>query len=150
MSKIYRGRRRAHNEDPEILVVTDGQEAPLRHVAKHSPTGMEWGYGGSGPADLARSILIDALIAVMCVECDGDGCYACDSGYFGVSTQLYQDFKWDVICKLPRSGFDLSSSDIFTWIERWRNRNGEQTQLRVGGATATPSVPRNFRSVTKK
>ena len=35
--------------------------APLRHVCRHSPDGFEWGYGGSGPADLARSILIDCL-----------------------------------------------------------------------------------------
>jgi hypothetical protein len=30
---------------------------PLEHVVRHSPSGIEWGYGGSGPADLARSIL---------------------------------------------------------------------------------------------
>jgi hypothetical protein len=32
----------------------------LYHLAYHSPTGFAWGYGGSGPADLARSILLDA------------------------------------------------------------------------------------------
>ena len=26
----------------------------------HSPTGFEWGYGGSGPADLALNILLKA------------------------------------------------------------------------------------------
>src|SRR5215469_776339 len=30
----------------------------LTHRPRHSPTGMTWGYAGSGPADLARSILI--------------------------------------------------------------------------------------------
>jgi hypothetical protein len=30
---------------------------PLRHICYHSPTGFEIGYGGSGPADLALSIL---------------------------------------------------------------------------------------------
>jgi len=34
-------------------VVTD----PLPHMELHSPTGMSWGYAGSGPADLALSIL---------------------------------------------------------------------------------------------
>ncbi len=28
---------------------------------RHSPDGFSWGYGGSGPADLARSILADYL-----------------------------------------------------------------------------------------
>lgn len=34
---------------------------PLRHrIVYHSPTGFEWGYAGSGPADLALNILADA------------------------------------------------------------------------------------------
>lgn len=34
---------------------------PLRtDVANHSPTGHEWGYGGSGPAQLALDLLLDA------------------------------------------------------------------------------------------
>lgn len=35
----------------------DGTRTPVRHRVYHSPTGFEYGYGGSGPADLARSIL---------------------------------------------------------------------------------------------
>lgn len=31
----------------------------LHHVQRHSPTGFEIGYNGSGPADLALSILCD-------------------------------------------------------------------------------------------
>lgn len=34
---------------------------PLRHIPFHSPAGMEWGYEGSGPADLALAILVDHL-----------------------------------------------------------------------------------------
>lgn len=30
-------------------------------VANHSPTGFEWGYGGSGPAQLALALLLDVL-----------------------------------------------------------------------------------------
>lgn len=45
---------------------------PLRHHVKHSPTGLEWGYGGSGPADLARSILIEILgPRAICRACGG-------------------------------------------------------------------------------
>jgi hypothetical protein len=32
---------------------------PLKHYPMHSPDGFEWGYGGSGPADLALAILLD-------------------------------------------------------------------------------------------
>ncbi len=34
---------------------------PLVHLAFHSPDGFGWGYHGSGPADLARSIVGDLL-----------------------------------------------------------------------------------------
>jgi hypothetical protein len=33
----------------------------VAHVPRHSPTGMTWGYEGSGPAAAARSLLIAAL-----------------------------------------------------------------------------------------
>ncbi len=32
---------------------------PLTHIPYHSPDGFEWGYAGSGPADLALAILAD-------------------------------------------------------------------------------------------
>ncbi len=35
----------------------DGTIEPVRQVVFHSPTGLEYGYGGSGPADTALSIL---------------------------------------------------------------------------------------------
>lgn len=34
---------------------------PLAHRLHHSPDGFAWGYHGSGPAELARSILADHL-----------------------------------------------------------------------------------------
>lgn len=60
--------------DDEAVTIT-----PLRHYVRHSPTGMEWGYGGSGPADLARSILIDVLgDEALCNECGGLGLVVLD------------------------------------------------------------------------
>ena len=51
-----------------------GDRYPLPHIKRHSPTGMSWGYEGSGPADLARSLLIDALgPAAACPLCNGTG-----------------------------------------------------------------------------
>ena len=34
---------------------------PLRHIPFHSPSGFEWSFAGSGPADLALALLIDHL-----------------------------------------------------------------------------------------
>ena len=48
--------------DPDDVVLyreIDGTaRATVNHVVRHSPTGIEWGYHGSGPADLARSVLL--------------------------------------------------------------------------------------------
>lgn len=72
---VYRG---VGNDNPAggrlVLVETpDGDViGPLRHVVKHSPSGYTWGYAGSGPADLALSLLTDALgEAAKCATCNG-------------------------------------------------------------------------------
>ena len=48
-----------------LVTVCDGQKSeplPLRlDLFNHSPTGFSWGYGGSGPAQLALALLADAL-----------------------------------------------------------------------------------------
>lgn len=62
--KVYHGMRLGPDTASEVeIFVTDahGPGKPLVHRVRHSPTGMNWGYSGSGPADLARSILWDAL-----------------------------------------------------------------------------------------
>ena len=57
---------------------------PRLDLSNHSPTGFEWGYGGSGPAQLALAILADAL--------RNDR----------LALKLHQRFKWAVIAKLDR------------------------------------------------
>ena len=48
-----------------VVTVCDGQKSeplPLRlDLFNHSPTGFSWGYGGSGPAQLALALRADAL-----------------------------------------------------------------------------------------
>lgn len=74
----------------------------LPHVVRHSPTGLEWGYGGSGPADLALSIMAHI------------------NEVQGVSVSLYQTFKMDVVSGLDRDGFQLHASDVREWLsKRW-------------------------------
>jgi hypothetical protein len=70
-----------------LVTVCDGQKSeplPLRlDLFNHSPTGFSWGYGGSGPAQLALALLADAL---------GDDDRA---------LQLHQDFKFKVVACWP-------------------------------------------------
>lgn len=101
----------------------DREVRELRHVVRHSPDGFEWGFGGSGPADLALSILADALgPASRCAACRGDrevdGTLCLDCGGSGLSEALretYQGFKWDVVAGLPRR-FVLPRAEVRRWL----------------------------------
>ena len=57
-------------------------------IVNHSPDGFNWGYGGSGPAQLALAILLRCLSKREALS-------------------RYQQFKWDVIAKLPQSDFEI-------------------------------------------
>ena len=71
----------------------------MPHATRHSPTGIEWGYGGSGPADLALSVLL-ALA---------------DERAAGA---LYQRFKHEVVARIPEAGGVLRAVDVRAWVER--------------------------------
>lgn len=58
--KVYIAERDADGT-VQAWVDEQGDYYQLPHLVHHSPTGFEYGYGGSGPADLARSIVGDFL-----------------------------------------------------------------------------------------
>jgi hypothetical protein len=89
--KCYAGRRQGY----AAIVTVDGRRLnPRWDLWNHSPTGFEWGYGGSGPAQLALAILADHLR-------DDEQ-----------ALNFYQRFKWAVIAELPGRGWTLTSDDI--------------------------------------
>ena len=52
----------------------------VRHVVVDSPTGLSWGFVGSGPADTARSVLLSALDEdARCRTCCGTGYVTADT-----------------------------------------------------------------------
>ncbi len=61
--KTYHGSRAADGRCKVWVSDGNGLKRPLRlslDLRNHSPTGFEWGYGGSGPAQLALALLADA------------------------------------------------------------------------------------------
>jgi uncharacterized protein DUF6166 len=72
---VYRGIRGPAGS--AVIVIEDlaGRRlGHLPHIVRHSPAGLNWGYGGSGPADAARSLLLDALGEQgICTGCGGTG-----------------------------------------------------------------------------
>jgi len=60
--KFYEGRRTADGTT-EVMVVDGALRVPLPprlDLENKSPTGFNWGYGGSGPAQLALAMIADA------------------------------------------------------------------------------------------
>ena len=67
-------------------------------LVNHSPDGFNWGYGGSGPAQLALALLL----------------------YFTsnerISRCYYQDFKWEVVSRLP-GDFEIDSKAVYDFLD---------------------------------
>lgn len=81
---------------------------PLRHYERHSPDGFNWGYAGSGPADLARSMLIDYFVRRNRMSEERAGRQA---------ERLYQRFKFDVIAKHPmHDDLLVTETEIRGWL----------------------------------
>ena len=89
--KRYEGKREGYAAD----VTVNGRPLnPRLDLWNHSPTGFEWGYGGSGPAQLALALLAEHL---------GDDDEA---------VELHQEFKREVVAKFDRRGWTLTSEQM--------------------------------------
>lgn len=89
----------------------------LDHRICHSPTGLQWGYGGSGPADLALSILKNYFLRQSIPADRADK----------LALKYYQKYKWDVIAKVEG---DLRITQ--TEIEGWFKGKGHKIDCNIG------------------
>jgi len=67
-------------------------------VYSHSPTGFEFGYGGSGPAQLALAILLDAGFTPEW------------------ALRIHQDFKWEFVATMSSTGGLIPIEAIYNWV----------------------------------
>ena len=96
-ARIYRGFTTPDGER-RVTVTANGITRdldPRLDLRNHSPTGLNWAYGGSGPAQLALALLADAL---------GDDRRA---------LALYQDYKWRVVSGLDNAGWELTAGEVW-------------------------------------
>jgi hypothetical protein len=96
------------------------RELPLRlEVRNHSPTGFEWGYGGSGPAQLALALLLNYFESFH------------PDGNVGAALIMYQAFKFKVIGRLPapgaENGWSMTTADIRAFVDEFRKADSEST-----------------------
>lgn len=106
MSVVYRGRRRTEKGVVKDLEVTrDGvhfSPALSRRVRNHSPDGFNWGYTGSGPAQLALALLLDV------------------DDRPGVAVRLYQAFKAQVVAGWGDE-WEITADAVREWLARnWK------------------------------
>ncbi len=104
----------------------EGEDLPLRlDIHSHSPDGFEWGYGGSGPSQLALALIAHAMQ-------DDE-----------LTKRLYPQFRDVGIATIQQDMWMLSSTDIQKWvesfleIERWvaygqESRDPQKTSTIVG------------------
>jgi hypothetical protein len=96
---IYRGYR--YQEAGPLVVTKDGKPlspGPSQKVFNHSPNGFQWGYGGSGPAQLALALLLDA------------------TGDPDLSVRLHQRFKRHFVATWGEK-WQISTDEIETWLD---------------------------------
>jgi hypothetical protein len=98
--KRYEGRR----TEQGVVVTVDSQRLnPRLDLWNHSLTGFEWGYTGSGAAQLALALLADCLDD----EADAIG--------------WHQDFKSAVVAGLPLAGWTLTEQEIRETLYAFEN-----------------------------
>lgn len=96
---IYRGY--SYQESGALVVTKDGaplSPAPSQKLYNHSPDGFQWGYGGSGPAQLALALLLDA------------------TGDSDLSVSLHQHFKRQFVAGW-REKWEITTEEIKRWVE---------------------------------
>ncbi|MBI5598408.1 MAG: hypothetical protein HY890_01570 [Deltaproteobacteria bacterium] len=91
----YEGRRK-NNE-----VLANGlplNPAPSQKLRYHSPDGFNWGYAGSGPAQLALAILLHHAGKE-------------------VALFLYQSFKWEFVSRWE-DNWRITGAEIDEWTQK--------------------------------
>jgi hypothetical protein len=96
--KTYVGIR---DPDGVCRVTVDGKALnPRLDLRNHSPTGFEWGYSGSGPAQLALALCADV------------------TGEDDRAVNVYQHFKNGIVSGMAKSGWEFSEAAMLTVIEK--------------------------------
>jgi hypothetical protein len=83
-------------------------------VAHHSPDGFEFGYGGSGPADLALNVC-QLYLNMTGYEGKEVKCY--DGNAWTLAFALHQKFKSQFIASAPRTGRVIPFVEIDNWFK---------------------------------
>ncbi|TXH47970.1 MAG: hypothetical protein E6Q97_25865 [Desulfurellales bacterium] len=103
--------------------LSDGRAATnVPHIVlQHSPTGFEWGYSGSGPAELALNVL-HLILPPTGWEPARPLPHAVRRGEHVLVSEsaerLHHLFKWAFLAGLPKAGGHIPLEVINEWVSR--------------------------------
>jgi len=95
----YRGYRHTEGLGPQLVTKDDDilDPTPSQKIWNRSPDGFNWGYQGSGPAQLALALLYD-------VTRDKD-----------IAVRLHQEFKRDYVSTWSDT-WEITNASIQGWV----------------------------------
>lgn len=81
-------------------------------IINHSPDGFAWGYGGSGPSQLALALLLAVGVKP------------------SLAIRLHPDFKNDVIVAIPNEDdFRMEVKAVRNWCNAQEKKNADLREL---------------------
>jgi hypothetical protein len=98
-------------------------------VVHHSPTGFSFGYGGSGPADLALNI-VEAVLRRMDYQGEKTRCF--DGRCFTLAYRLHQEFKWEFVATARGMGAAIPYETVEAWIRERMITDGQSADQASG------------------
>lgn len=114
MNKMYRGMRSSNGA--RVWIEDDNGKSALPlylNVRSHSPDGFEWGYGGSGPAQLALAICMDTLKNKEW------------------ASRVYQEFKHRAIAPIQSEDWSLTEEQVRKVITEIEPREPREFECRA-------------------
>lgn len=88
------------------------------HRLMHHAAGYNWGYNGSGPAELALNILENYAYRLNKPNGGKVSCF--DGSCTRLAWNLHQKFKVEFLQNFPKSGGVIPAQKIIDWIdENW-------------------------------
>lgn len=92
-----------------------GTKTSVPHlVTHHSPSGFEWGYEGSGPADMALNC-VEVILIRLGYKGQKTKCF--DGSCFALAYEIHQDFKREFVSHLPKSGGMIRFDSAESWVK---------------------------------
>lgn len=96
------------NESSSPIVYEWTEKDWCNDIVDHSPTGVTWGYNGSGPSQMALAVLVSYLVNRFGYTREFAG---------GVAKKYYMKFREEFIAPAPMNEtLVIQSKDIDRWL----------------------------------